>query len=276
MDWKNRTVFITGGSRGIGLSIAERVARAGAKVVIAAKTTEPHPRLEGTIYTAAERVEALGGKALAVPVDVRNEEDVATAVQKAVAHFGGIDVLVNNASAIDLSPLEFVSAKRLDLMLDINVRGAMICAAHCLPALKKSANPHIVSLSPPIDLSAKWFEAHSPYTISKYAMTMAAMGMAGELKQYGIASNCLWPRTTIATAAVRNLLGGEDMVRASRSPQIVADAFWVIVNKKDLQWTGQCLIDEDVLREHGVTEFEGYSIDPSRALMPDLFLPPLK
>lgn len=275
MDWKGRTAFITGASRGIGLAIALRLAREGANIIIAAKTTEPHPKLEGTIFSAAEAIEKAGGRALPIKTDVRSDDEVSAAVEAGVKAFGGIDVLVNNASAIQLSPVEYTDPKRYDLMQDVNVRGTYLCSRTCLPFLKKADAPHILTLSPPIDLAPYWLGGYSPYTLSKYGMTMLSLGMAEEFRSYGIAVNTLWPRTTIATAAVKNLLGGEEMVRASRQPSIVADSAWVILNTTGLEWTGNNFIDEDVLRSTGISDFEIYRIDPDTPLMPDLFLPPL-
>lgn len=273
MSWKDRTLFITGASRGIGLAIALRMAREGANIVIAAKTTEPHPKLEGTIYTAAKEIEKAGGRALPVKTDIRFEDQVRSAVDQAVQHFGGIDVLVNNASAIRLTPLEHTPVKDLDLMHQINIRGTLLCAQACLPHLKRSDNAHILTLSPPIDLDPKWFDGYGIYTISKYGMTMAAMTMAEEFRDSGIHSNCLWPKTTIATAAVRNLLGGEAMIRASRKPDIVADATYEILSDPSSDNTGRTYIDEDVLLSKGVSDIQKYAVDPASSLMPDLFMP---
>lgn len=273
MSWKDRTVFITGASRGIGLAIALRLAREGANIVIAAKTTEPHPKLEGTIYTAAEEIERVGGRALPVKTDIRFEDQIRSAVDQAVQHFGGIDGLVNNASAIRLTPLEHTPVKDLDLMHQINIRGTLLCGQACLPHLKKSDRAHILTLSPPIDLDPKWFEGYGIYTISKYGMTMAAMTMAQEFRDYGIHSNCLWPRTTIATAAVRNLLGGEDMIRASRTPEIVGNAAFAILSDHSAKNNGHTYIDEAVLSAAGEEDFDRYAVDQGSPLMPDLFIP---
>lgn len=271
-SWKGKTAFISGASRGIGLAIAKRLASAGANIIIAAKTVEPHPKLEGTIYTAAKDIEALGGQALPIQTDIRDEDQVARAVEEGAKMFGSIDVLVNNASAIQLAPIEHTETKRFDLMQQVNVRGTFLCAKHCLPHLKRAANAHILTLSPPISLDDKWFESYAPYTLSKYGMTLITLGMAAEFRQYGIAANCLWPKTTIATAAVRNLLGGESMMKASRKPQIVADAAWYVLNAKSLTLTGKTLIDEEILMDQGIVDMEKYREDPNEDLMQDLFV----
>lgn len=272
MDWKNRTVFITGGSRGIGKAIALRLAREGANIVIAAKTVAHHPKLEGTIYSAAEEIEKAGGKALPLQLDIRDEEAIKQAVTQAVQQFGGIDVLVNNASAIGLMPTEQTEAKRYDLMQDINVRGSFFMSQACIPFLKKGNNPHILSLSPPPDLNPKWFGAHLAYTISKYGMSMVSLGLAEELKKYKIAANSLWPRTTIATAAVQNLLGGDFLMKRSRKPEIVADAAFAILSRPSEECTGNFFIDEEVLKQQGVTDFSNYAVTPGGPLQNDLFL----
>jgi citronellol/citronellal dehydrogenase len=271
-SWKGKTAFISGASRGIGLAIAKKLAVGGANIIIAAKTVEPHPKLEGTIYSAAKEIEELGGRAFPIQTDIRDEEQVARAVEAGLKEFGSIDALVNNASAIQLTPIEHTEVKRYDLMQQVNVRGAFLCVKYCLPHLKKGNNPHILTLSPPISLDEKWFENYSPYTLSKYGMTLLTLGMAAEFRQYGIAANCLWPKTTIATAAVRNLLGGESMINASRKPEIVADAAWFILSAKTITLTGQTLIDEEVLGEYGVSDLEKYRVDPNEDLMPDLFV----
>jgi citronellol/citronellal dehydrogenase len=272
MLFQNKTIFITGASRGIGKAIALRLAAAGANIVIAAKSTEEDPKLGGTIYTAAAEVEGAGGKALAVQCDVRFEEQLQAAVAQAVDRFGGIDVLINNASAIQLTTTEQTDPKRYDLMQDINVRGTYMTSQACIPHLRKAANPHILTLAPPINLVEKWFAKHTAYTVSKYAMSLVAFGLAAELKKDGIASNCLWPKTTIATAAVQNLLGGEVLIQKSRWPTIVADAAFAILQKKAATYTGQFLIDEEVLRQEGVTDFDPYAVVPGGGLYPDLFL----
>ncbi|WP_397547233.1 SDR family oxidoreductase [Rhodothermus marinus] len=270
---KGKVLFITGASRGIGKAIALRAARDGARIVIAAKTVEPHPKLPGTIYTAAEEVRAAGGEALPIPVDVRFEDQIQQAVEQAVAHFGGIDILVNNASAIYLAGTLETPMKRFDLMHQVNVRATFACSQACLPHLMKAENPHILVLSPPLKLEPRWFAPHLAYTLSKYGMSMCVLGMAEEFREAGVAVNALWPRTTIATAAVRNLLGGEEMVRRSRKPEIVADAAHVILTQPSRRCTGNFFIDEDVLRQVGVTDFTYYAVDPSVGeLMPDLFV----
>jgi citronellol/citronellal dehydrogenase len=270
---KSKTLFISGGSRGIGLAIALRAARDGANIVIAAKTTTPQLNLEGTIYTAADRIRAAGGGALAVACDIRDEAQVADAVARAVAEFGGIDICINNASAISLSPVQATEMKRFDLMMAINTRGTFLVSKSCIPHLKKASNPHILMLSPPLDMKTKWFAPSTAYTIAKYGMSMCVLGLAGELKSDGIAVNALWPRTTIATAAVGNLLGGDAMMRASRKPDIVADAAHVILTQPARDFTGRFCIDDTLLHAHGVTDFERYRVDPSVELMPDFFVP---
>lgn len=269
---KNKTVFITGGSRGIGKAIALRLAKEGANIVIGAKTIEPHPKLEGTIHTAAAEIEQMGVKALAVQLDIRNEEAIQNAVADAVAHFGGIDILINNASAIGLTPTEHTEAKRFDLMHGINVRGTFFMCKACIPHLKKGENPHILTLSPPLDMQPKWFGAHLAYTMSKYGMSMITMGLAEELKQYKIAANSLWPKTTIATAAVQNLLGGDYLIQRSRKPQIVADAAFAILSKSSADCTGNFFIDEQVLQREGTTDFSSYAVNPENELQKDLFI----
>ena len=267
-----RTAFITGSSRGIGKAIGLRLAKAGYNIIIAAKTVKPHPKLPGTIITAAEEIEAAGGKAMPVAVDIRSEEMVSDAVSKAVSEFGGIDILINNASAISLTPIEDTSMKRYDLMQDINVRGTYMVSKYCIPHLKNGINPHILTLSPPIDLRPKWFQGHIAYTMSKYGMSMNVIGQAKELKSVGIASNALWPQTIIATTAVRNILGGESMIQSSRHTTIIADAAWVILNRQSNECTGNFFIDEEVLREEGIIDFSKYAVNPSKNLLKDLFL----
>ena len=269
---KNKTIFITGASRGIGKAIAMRFAEEGANIVIAAKSIEEDTRLGGTIFSAANEVEQAGGKALAVQVDIRNEEQIIAAIEKTIQTFGGIDAIINNASAIQLSNTEQLDAKHLDLMLDINVRGSFLVTKHCIPYLKKSGNAHILTLSPPINLTEKWLKNHIAYTISKYSMSMMAMGWASEFKKYNIASNTLWPATTIATAAVKNLLGGEALIKMSRTPQIVADAAYYMLNKNVSAFTGNACIDEKVLMAEGVTDFIKYAVTPGGKLYTDLFL----
>jgi citronellol/citronellal dehydrogenase len=269
---KGKTLFITGASRGIGKAIGLRAARDGANVVIAAKTTVPHPNLPGTIYTAAEEVEAAGGQALACEVDIRDEERIQAAVTRAVEAFGGIDILVNNASAIYLAGTAETPLKRFDLMHLVNTRGTFACSQACLPHLAQAANPHILNLSPPLNLEARWFAPHVAYTIAKYGMSLCVLGMAEELKRDGIAVNALWPRTVIATAAVRNLLGGDAMVRQSRKPAIVADAAHWILTQDSRAVTGNFFIDEEVLRKAGVTDLDVYAVEPGAELASDLFL----
>ncbi len=271
---KGKTLFITGASRGIGKAIALRAAQDGANIVIAAKTTEPHPKLPGTIYTAAEEVEKAGGKALPCVVDIRFEDQIAAAVEKAVATFGGIDVLVNNASAISLTGTLATPMKRYDLMHGINTRGTFACSQACIPHLKKSKNPHILNNSPPIAaIQEKWFAPHVAYTMAKFGMSLCVLGMAGELKPDGIAVNALWPRTVIATAAVQNLLGGDEVVKHSRKPEMYADAAYAILTKPSRECTGNFFIDEQVLRAEGITDFKKYAVDPSVEPMEDFFLP---
>jgi len=268
----NKTAIITGGSRGIGLAIASKLAAAGVNVVVAAKTTEPHPKLPGTIYEAAEQIKNKGGNALALVLDLRDEEQIHKVVADTVAHFGGIDILVNNASAIFLAGVEFTPSKRYDLMHQINVRGTYLMSQACLPYLKKSSHAHILNLSPPLDIKPDWFENHTAYTMSKFGMSMIAMGIAAEMKPYGVAANCLWPRTTIATAAVQNLLGGDGLIRQSRWPTIVADAATAILSMDPRRTTGMFFIDEEVLMAEGITDFTPYAVDPSQPLAPDLFI----
>lgn len=271
---KGKTLFITGGSRGIGLAIALRAARDGANVAIAAKTQEPHPKLEGTIETAAQQVEQAGGKALALAVDIRFEDQVQDAIARTAKTFGGIDICVNNASALSLSAIEETTLKRFDLMLGVNTRGTFLVTKTCLPYLKKAPNAHVLMLSPPLDLAPKWFAGHVAYSIAKYGMSLCVLGLAEELKSEGIAVNALWPRTTIATAAIRNVLGGEKVIRMSRTPDIVADAAHLILQKPANAFTGNFLIDDTVLHEMGgITNFAAYSVDPAMPLAPDFFVP---
>jgi len=272
MLFKDRTVFITGASRGIGKAIALKLAAEGANIVIAAKSVEEDPRLGGTIFSAAKEVEAAGGQALAVQVDIRQEEQIAAAVAQAVAKFGGIDALINNASAIQLTPTEQTPAKRFDLMQSVNVRGTFLVGQHCIPHLRKGKNPHIITLSPPINLNPKWLGGHIAYTVSKYSMSMLALGWAAELKGAGIGSNALWPRTTIDTAAVRNLLGGEALAKMSRTPEIIADAVFEILRSPAATCTGNTFIDEEVLANAGITNLDKYAVQPGGQLYPDLFV----
>ncbi|RYZ40439.1 MAG: NAD(P)-dependent oxidoreductase [Myxococcaceae bacterium] len=269
---KGKTLFISGASRGIGLAIALRAARDGANIVIAAKTTDPHPKLPGTIHTAAKEIEAAGGKALPCVVDIRDEAQIHAAVAKAVETFGGIDILVNNASAISLTGTLETPLKRFDLMHGINTRGTFACSQACLPYLKKSSNPHILNNSPPLNMEARWFGPHVAYTMAKFGMSMCVLGMAEEFKDEGIAVNALWPRTVIATAAVQNLLGGDETIKGSRSPEIMADAAHAILTKPSRSFTGNFCIDEDVLRGVGVTNFDKYQSVPGAELFPDYFI----
>ncbi|HEY4594840.1 MAG TPA: NAD(P)-dependent oxidoreductase [Thermoanaerobaculia bacterium] len=270
-DLKGKTLFITGASRGIGKAIALRAAADGANVAIAAKTAEPHPKLPGTIYSAAEEVAAAGGRALPLQVDIRDEDQVLAAVAKTVETFGGIDVLVNNASAINLTGTLETPMKRFDLMWGVNARGTYLCSQACIPQLKKASNPHILTLSPPLNLDPKWFAHHVAYTIAKYGMSLCVLGMAEEFKPDGIAVNALWPRTVIHTAALA-MLGGITPPENCRQPEIVADAAHLILTRDSREQTGRFLIDEDVLREAGVSDFEKYAVAPGKPLHPDLFL----
>jgi citronellol/citronellal dehydrogenase len=253
-----KTMIMSGGSRGIGLAIAVRAARDGANIAIVAKTDQPDPRLPGTIHTAAEEIEAAGGTALPIVGDVRDEQSVAAAVDRTVERFGGIDMVVNNASAINLSNIGDLPPKRYDLMLDINARGTFVLTSLALPHLAKSANPHVLTLSPPLNMDRRWLATHAPYTVSKYAMTMLTLGVAESRREQGIAANCLWPRTLIATAAVQNLLGGDDSMAAARAPEIVADAAYEILIRPARECTGNTFIDDEVLAEAGITDLSGY------------------
>jgi citronellol/citronellal dehydrogenase len=268
---KGKVVFITGASRGIGREIALRCARDGASIVIAAKSAEPHPKLEGTIYTVAEEVEKAGGKALPLVVDVRHEDNVTEAVAKAVETFGGIDILVNNASAINLGSTLDIPMKRFDLIFSVNVRATFMCSKLCIPHLKKAANPHILNLSPPLSMNPKWFKKHVAYTMSKYGMSMCTLGMSEEFKKDGIAVNSLWPRTLIATAAVANHIS-RLLYHASRKPSIMADAAYEVLTSNSRELTGQFLIDEKFLRERGVTDFKQYAMHRFIPVVPDIFV----
>jgi citronellol/citronellal dehydrogenase len=272
MSLKNKTVLITGASRGIGKAIALRLAGDGANIVIAAKSVEENAKLGGTIFSAAEDVEKIGGQALAVQCDIRFEDQVQNVVDKAVEKFGGIDIVINNASAISLTPTEQTDPKRFDLMYDINVRGTFFVTKACIPHLKKSSNAHILTLSPPVNMNPKWFKNHVAYTLTKYNMSMMTIGWAAELKQYNIAANALWPKTTIDTAAVRNLLGGEALAKMSRTPEILADAAYYIFNKPASECTGNCFIDEEVFAAEGITDLSKYSVVPDAKLYRDLFV----
>lgn len=272
MSFENKTVLITGASRGIGKAIGLKLAAAGANVVIASKSVEENPKLGGTIFSAAEEMEKAGGKALPVQCDIRFEEQVDNAVAKAVERFGGIDILINNASAINLAPTEQTEPKRFDLMYDINVRGTFMVSRACIPHLKKGTNAHILNLSPPINMDLKWFSKHLAYTISKYDMSMIALGLSAELKKYNIAANALWPKTTIATAAVNNLLGGDALMKMSRTVDIIADAAYFILSKPAAQCTGNTFIDEEVLAAEGITDLSKYAVTPGGPLFNDLFV----
>lgn len=272
---KGKTLFITGASRGIGLAIAKKAAADGANIAIAAKTTEPHPKLPGTIYTAAEEIEAAGGQCLPCVVDVRSEEDVQKAIDDTVAKFGGIDILVNNASAIGLVGTEATEMKRYDLMHNINTRGTFLCSKLAVPHLKKADNPHVLNLAPPLNMNPRWFAPHCAYTMAKYGMSMCVLGMAEEFKGAGIAFNALWPKTGIATAAIKNQIGGDAGMAFTRLPEIMADAAYLILTKEAAGCTGNFFIDEEVLAESGVTDFKQYLTDPNAdpdKLMPDFFL----
>jgi citronellol/citronellal dehydrogenase len=273
MSLKGKTLFITGASRGIGLAVALRAARDGAHVAIAAKTETPHPKLPGTIHTAAAEIEAAGGRALALPVDVREEEAVREAIARTAAHFGGIDIVVNNASAISLTRVADTDMRRFDLMHQINTRGTFMVSKHAIPHLAKAQNPHILMMSPPLDMAEKWFAPHTAYTMAKFGMSMVVLGLAGELRAQGIAVNALWPRTTIATAAIKNLLGGEEIMRRSRRPDILAEAAYRIFGKPARSLSGQFLIDDTFLAAEGITDFEPYRVDPQEPLAPDFFVP---
>lgn len=275
MSLAGTTIVMSGGSRGIGLAIALRAAADGANIALLAKTDTPHPKLEGTIHTAAEAIRAAGGNALAILGDVRNDDDVAGAVEQTVAEFGGIDIVLNNASVIDLSGTLELSPKKYDLMQDVNTRGTFMLSRAAIPALRQSANPHILSLSPPVNLNPRWLGAHTGYTLAKYGMTLATLGLAAEFAGEGIAANTLWPRTTIATAAVQNLLGGDRVMAASRTPAIYADAAYAVLTTPASERSGQTLIVEEVLEAAGVTDFSGYAAvpgTPDAALFPDIFL----
>src|SRR4051812_19876510 len=273
MSLRGRTLFITGASRGIGLAIGLRAAREGANVANAAKSAAPHPRLPGTIHTAAAAIEAAGGRALPLAVDVRDEEAVADAIARTVAAFGGLDVVVNNASAISLTPTPRTDMKRFDLMHQVNTRGTFVASKHAIPHLAQAPNPHILMLAPPLDLQERWFAPHLAYSLAKFGMSLCVLGLAGELREQGIAVNALWPRTTIATSAIANLLGGDPAMRASRTPEILADAACRIFGKPARAFTGQFLIDDTFLAGEGVTDLERYRVDPSVPLMPDFFVP---
>ncbi len=269
---EGKTLFITGASRGIGKAIALRAAADGANIVVVAKTTEPHPKLPGTIYTAVEEIEAAGGQGLACATDIRFEDQVQAAVASAVEAFGGIDIVVNNASAIFLAGTTETPIKRFDLMHSINVRGTFLVTQHCLPALLKADNPHVLNLSPPLSMESRWFAPHVAYTMSKFGMSMCVLGMSEELRDRGVAVNALWPRTVIATAAVQNLLGGDAMIQRSRKPEIMADAAHAILTRESRECSGNFFVDDEVLAEEGVTDLDHYAMDPEADLIADFFL----
>lgn len=275
MSLQGKTLFITGASRGIGREIALKAAKDGANIVVAAKTSTEHSKLSGTIHSVAKEIEAAGGRALAIQLDVRDQDAVAAAMKQAAEHFGGIDVLINNAGAINLSGVETLDPNRFDLMYQVNTRAVMVCSQAALPYLKQSQNPHILSLSPPLNLKESWFAVHSPYTISKYGMSMLTMGMNQEFERYGISVNALWPRTIIATAAIEFSLGGRELFSKARTPAIMADAAYAILTSEKRSITGRMMIDEEILREKGETDFEKYRVEPSdEELMVDLFVDP--
>ena len=270
-----KTLFISGASRGTGLAIAKRAARDGANIVIAAKTKEPHPRLPGTIYTAAEEIESSGGKALPLIVDVRFEDQVESAIEATISRFGGLDILINNASAINLSDTDSLSMKNYDLMHSINTRGTFLCSKKAVPYLKKAENPHVINLSPPLNMETRWFQNHVGYTMAKFGMSMCVLGMHSEYKRFGIAFNALWPRTAIATAAVANHLGGEVMMAKSRTPEIMADAAYIIMNRDSKKFTGNFCIDDEILNSEGITDLVKYQVDQKldiSDLVPDFFI----
>jgi citronellol/citronellal dehydrogenase len=269
---KGKTAFITGASRGIGKAIAMRLAEDGANIAVVAKTKDPHPKLPGTVYSAVDDIESIGGKGIPCIADIRFEDQVQAAIEATVKEFGGIDILINDASAISLTPTLETTMKRFDLMFSVNVRGTFLCSRLSIPYLKKSDNPHILNLSPPLNMDSKWFAHHVAYTMSKYGMSMCVLGMAEEFKKDGIAVNALWPRTAIATAAVENLLGGETAIKHSRKPEIVADAAYIILTRPSTETTGNFFIDDEVLIENGVTDLGKYSVVPNARLMPDFFL----
>ena len=270
---KGKTLFITGASRGIGLAIGLRAARDGANIAVAAKTAEINPKLAGTIYTAAKAIEEAGGNALPITVDVRDEAAVRRALDETAQHFGGIDIVVNNASAISLTDSQATDMKRFDLMHQINARGTFMVSKFAAPHLFKAENPHLLMLSPPLDMKEKWFAGHTGYSMAKYGMSLVVLGLAGEFRNQGVAVNALWPRTMIATAAVQNVLGGDALVRAARTPEIVADAAYLIFSKPAREFTGRFLIDDTFLAENGITEFDHYRVDPTQDLSVDFFVP---
>jgi citronellol/citronellal dehydrogenase len=273
MSLKGKTLFITGASRGIGLAIGLRAARDGANVVIAAKTETPHPKLPGTIYSAAEEIEKAGGRALPLVVDVRDEASVKDGIDKAASHFGGLDIVVNNASAVQVTPVTQTDMKRFDLMHQVNARGTYMVSKYAIPHLERAQNPHILMNSPPLDMQEKWFAPHTAYSMAKFGMSLVVLGLAGELRSKGIAVNAIWPRTIIATSAIRNLLGGDEAMHMARSPEIMADAAYAIFEKPSKSFTGNFLIDDAFLASEGVTDFEQYRIDPTGPLAQCFFTP---
>lgn len=273
INLENKTLFVSGASRGIGLAIAKRAAKDGANIILAAKTAEPHPKLPGTIYTAADEIEAEGGQALPVICDIRDEDVVREAVEQGVSKFGGIDICINNASAIQLTGTLQTDMKRFDLMHQINTRGTFLVSKMCLPHLLKSENPHILNLSPPLDMHPKWFGPHVAYTMAKFGMSLCVLGMSEEFKEQGVAVNALWPRTAIATAAIKNALGGEEVMHLSRDPEIMGDAAYVILTKPSREFTGNFCIDDNILADNGETDMSKYATVPFKQLAPDFFVP---
>lgn len=269
---QGKTLFITGASRGIGKAIALRAARDGANVAVVSKTDTPHPKLPGTVHSAVEEINAAGGRGLACITDIRFEEQVQAAVEKTISTFGGIDILINNASAIQLTGTVDTEMKRFDLMHQVNVRGTFLCSKLCIPHLKVAQNPHILNISPPLNMESRWFKSHVAYTMAKFGMSQCVLGMSAELADQGIAVNALWPRTVIATAAVQNLLGGDQVVAQSRKPEIMADAAYAILNRNSRDCTGQFCLDDEVLRSEGVTDLEKYSVIPGSKLLADFFV----
>jgi citronellol/citronellal dehydrogenase len=271
-DLNQKTIFVSGASRGIGLAIALRAAKDGANVALIAKTADPHPKLEGTVYTAAEQIEEAGGQALPIVGDIRNEDEVEAAVEQTVDRFGGIDIAINNASAINLAGTEALEMKRYDLMQDINTRGTFVVSKHCVPHLRQAENPHVLTLSPPLSLDPKWAKSHVGYTLAKYGMSLCTLGMAEEFRDDGIAFNSLWPRTLVATAAVQNLLGGDEAMAKSRKPEVVSDSAYAVLTRPSRECTGNFFLCEDVLAEEGVTDLEQYSYVEDADLQTDLFV----